>query len=234
MFIDMHCHSVASDDARATAEAYLKWIQVLRKKGYQVDGVVLTEHRQFHGDADYAALAEQYGVTVLRGSELDTRYGHVLVYGVNQSLLDAFDFSDVQMDTQALLREARASGAFAVPAHPGRFGVGLVEHMGRGASLDGVEVIELLNHGNRPGEGERAALMAHEMGLLGIGGSDAHFPSAVGACLTEFLEPIATEAELVAALTEGRFRAVRLEDTMASGRDSDWHASQRAARGARP
>ena len=54
MFVDMHCHSVSSDDARATVEQYLKWIQVLRKRGYQVDAIVLTEHRKFDFDADYA------------------------------------------------------------------------------------------------------------------------------------------------------------------------------------
>jgi hypothetical protein len=157
----------------------------------------------------------------------------MLVYGVNDHLLSAFDFSDVRMDSQALLTEARSSGAFAVPAHPGRFGVGLVEHMARGASLEGVEVVELLNYGNRPGEGERAAELAAERGLLGIGGSDAHFPSAVGACLTEFWDPIATESDLVAALAAGRFRAVRLEDTLGQG-GGDGDANQKAARATRP
>ena len=75
MYVDMHCHSVSSDDSRATAEQYLKWIQFLRKRGQQVDAIVLTEHRKFDSHQDYTALAEQYGVRVFRGSELDTRYG---------------------------------------------------------------------------------------------------------------------------------------------------------------
>ena len=86
MYLDLHSHSVSSDDSRATVEQYLKWVQVLRKRGYTVDGIVLTEHRQFDVDKDYSALAQQYGVLVLKGSELDTRYGHFLVYGVTGSL----------------------------------------------------------------------------------------------------------------------------------------------------
>ena len=38
----MHVHSKRSDDAGGTVEGYLKWISVIRKKGYQVDGIVLT------------------------------------------------------------------------------------------------------------------------------------------------------------------------------------------------
>ena len=56
MFIDMHSHSVASDDSRATVEQYLKWINAQRKKGFQIDGIVLTEHRQFDAENDYSDL----------------------------------------------------------------------------------------------------------------------------------------------------------------------------------
>ncbi len=126
MYVDMHCHSVSSDDSRATVEQYLKWVQVLRKRGYQVDAIVLTEHRKFDTDYDYSALSQQYGVLVLKGSELDTRYGHFLVYGVNDKLLRAFDFADLTLDAIALMHEAKECGAIAIPAHPGRFGIGFL------------------------------------------------------------------------------------------------------------
>ena len=92
MYLDLHSHSVSSDDSRATVEQYLKWIQVLRKRGHTVDGIVLTEHRKFDFDFDYSALAGQYEVLVLKGSELDTRYGHFLVYGVTEALTRDIDF----------------------------------------------------------------------------------------------------------------------------------------------
>ncbi|MEE8442791.1 MAG: PHP domain-containing protein, partial [Dehalococcoidia bacterium] len=93
MFVDMHCHSVSSDDSRATVEQYLKWVHVLRKRGYQVDGIVLTEHRKFDAAQDYSALSREYDVVVLKGVELDTSHGHFLVYGVNDKLVRAFDFA---------------------------------------------------------------------------------------------------------------------------------------------
>ena len=213
MFVDMHCHSVSSDDARATVEQYLKWIQVLRKRGYRIDSIVLTEHRKYDVAADYSALSREYEVVVLRGSELDTRYGHFLVYGVNDRLLKSVDLADLRLDPLALMREAEECGAVAIPAHPGRFGIGLCEHVDKGTDFSDVTTVELLNGSNRRGENERALELVKAWKLKGTGGSDAHFVSAVGTCLTEFAQPIRDEQELVEALRAGEFRAVHLEET---------------------
>jgi predicted metal-dependent phosphoesterase TrpH len=210
--LDLHCHSVSSDDARATVEQYLKWIQVLRKKGHQVDGIVLTEHRKFDRDADYRALSDKYGVLVLKGSEVDTRHGHFLVYGVTEALLSSVNFADVAMDPNRLIEEAAKTGGIAVPAHPGRVSVGLVDHLGRGAGVGGFAVAELLNGGSRHGEEERAHGLFASLELQGTGGSDAHFPSAIATCMTEFAAPVRTEADLVEALRARACKAVRLEN----------------------
>lgn len=213
MNIDLHSHSVASDDSRATVEQYAKWIVAQRRKGYKVDGIVLTEHRQFNKAGDYSALVKEHGLVILKGSELDTRYGHFLVYGVNDQLLEAFNFKDVTMDSHALMAEARRCGAIAVPAHPGRFGIGLLEWMAKGVAFPEVRIVERLNAGNRPEEQERAHSLAEEKGYLGIGGSDAHFVSGIARGMTQFPDGIGDEKDLVGALLDGNFRPVRLEDT---------------------
>lgn len=213
MYIDMHCHSTSSDDSRATVEQYLKWINALRNKGLQVDGICLTEHRKFDKDADYSELSQKYGVVVLRASELDTRYGHFLVYGVNDHLLRAFDFKDVRMDALSLIKEARASGAYAVPAHPGRVGIGLVEWMAQGVTFDSISVVERLNAGNRPNEVERTETLIKDKGYKGTGGSDAHFVSNIAKCMTRFPDGIKNEHDLVEALIAGEIEPIRLEET---------------------
>ena len=197
MYLDMHSHSVSSDDSRATVEQYLKWIQVLRKRGHVVDGIVLTEHRKFDYDKDYSALANQYDVVVLKGSELDTRYGHVLVYGVTEPLTKDIDFGNVAMDTRELLKAARQHGAYAVPAHPGRFGIGLTEYIQQGETFDDVHIVERLNGGSRKGENERAWELCDDKGYLGVGGSDAHLTSHICTCLTRFEAKISNEACLL-------------------------------------
>ena len=213
MFLDLHSHSVSSDDSRATVEQYLKWIQVLRKRDYTVDGFVLTEHRKFDSHLDYSSLAQQYGVTVLKGSEFDTRYGHFLVYGVTEGMTRDLDFTDVRMDARVLMETARKHGALALPAHPGRFGIGLVDYMAQGEEFRDVGIVERLNGGSRPGENERASDLCDSKDYLGVGGSDAHLTSHIGACLTKFTGNISNEGELVEALLSGEFSPVWLEDT---------------------
>ena len=213
MFLDLHCHSVSSDDSRATVEQYVKWVQVLRKRGYVVDGIVLTEHRKFDFDKDYSALAEQYGMLILKGSELDTRYGHFLVYGVSEGLARDINLADVRMDARELMQAARQHDAVAIPAHPGRFGIGLTEYIQQGESFPGLEMVEALNGGSRAGENERAEELCQQFGYLGIGGSDAHLTSHLAACLTEFRATITSESQLVDALLSKQFQPVRLEAT---------------------
>ena len=212
MIIDMHSHSVFSDDSRATVEQYAKWItKVVRKKG-ELDAVVLTEHRGFDKDGDYSDIEEEYGIRIFKATELDTNRGHILVYGVNDYLLNKFDFADVTMDAVALVREANASGAFAVPAHPGRKRIGLREFVENGVEVPEVQVVEILNGGSSTTENERAQELADERGYRGIGGSDAHFVNAIGKYATRFQNPVDNIEELVEELKMGAFEAVRLED----------------------
>ncbi len=208
--IDMHSHSVFSDDARATVEQYLKWVTTVLRKNHRLDGIVLTEHRGFDADHDYADLAAQYDVLVLRGSELDTACGHFLVYGVTPELQQAIDFTDVKMDPLRLVAEAERCGAIAVPAHPGRRGNGLIEFLSNGFPLERVPVVELINGGSSHWENDRAKTLAEKGRCHGIAGSDAHFVSNIGTCLTEFERPVSDVKDLVAELREGHFRALRL------------------------
>lgn len=208
MLFDLHCHSVSSDDSRATVEQFLKWIGALRKKGRQIDGIVLTEHRKFDADADYSELANKYGVQVLKGSELDTDCGHFLVFGINKTLINEVDFSDITMSGIELARVAKNSGAIAIPAHPGRHGVGLVNHLDKGLDLSNITIVEALNGSAREGENEKSAEFMEHYGLAGTGGSDAHFVSGIAQCLTAFENPIASEQDLVEQLLAGKFNAI--------------------------
>lgn len=213
MFLDLHTHSVSSDDSRATAVQFANWVGVLRRKGFQLDGFVLTEHRKFDLDADYTTIAGEADVLILKGSELDTDRGHFLVYGVTEELLGRIDFAHVGLSASELVSAAGDCGGIAIPAHPGRFGIGLYEYESNEDAFKGLEAAELLNGSNRTGEQERAEELLERHSLKGTGGSDAHVVSAIGACMTDFDGPIADEADLVRELRLGNFRAVKLEET---------------------
>lgn len=218
MFIDMHMHSKLSDDAGATVEAYLKWILTIRKKGYQVDGIVLTEHRGFSFEADYSDLAKQYGVLVLKGSEIETDLGHVLVYGVSPKLIKEFNFKNITLPALEVIQAVKDTGGYAVAAHPGRPRIGLWEHVLNGAQIHGIETVELLNGGSNAEENGLAAKLAEEYGFSCVGGSDSHYVNTVGKYITDFHTPVTRVEDLVEALYLGEFHAAVLEDTKVSDR----------------
>ena len=153
MILDLHTHSVISDDGRAKVDNYCQWI---KRKELPLDGIVLTEHRQFDAESDYRALEDQYGLLILKASEVETDYGHCLVFGVNDDLVHAFDFARLDNPLGDVIDAANRCGAFAAPCHPGRKNVGLFSHYETKGPVDGVEVVEIYNGGSIPGEDEKS------------------------------------------------------------------------------
>ena len=204
MILDLHNHSIKSDDGRAKVENYCKWIA---KRELKLDGFVLSEHRQYDDTSDYRPLEDQFGLLILKASEVETEYGHVLIFGVNEDLRNAFDFADVHLPLARVLRETERCGAFAVPCHPSRAIVGMFSHFDELGPAEGVEVVETLNGGGRGTENQDATDLAEQYGYRGIGGSDAHIVSHIGRCVTEFDEEINSIEALVENLKGDGYRA---------------------------
>jgi hypothetical protein len=205
--LDLHSHSEASEDSRAPLEAYLNWLK-LRAAERPLDGIVLTEHRQFNGAADYRALEDKFGMLVLKASEVETDYGHVLVFGVNEDMTRRFDFANVRIPAQELIDEVARMGGVAVPCHPGRPNVGLCEHYAKKPPIENVIAVEVLNGGSRKGEDERSIELVNQYGYRAIGGSDSHLVSLIGLCATRFEAEVRTEEDLVRELKHGAYAPV--------------------------
>jgi predicted metal-dependent phosphoesterase TrpH len=210
VILDLHTHSIKSDDGRAKVQNYCQWI---RSRELPIDGFVLTEHRQFDLESDYRELAKSSGLTILKGAEVETEYGHVLVFGVTEPLMQEFDFSDIQLPLAKVIEACAKHHAVPVPCHPGRKRVGMCAHLDEFGIPPGVKIVEVYNGGSRDQEDATAQAMADEQGYLGIGGSDAHIVSHVGRCATRFPEAISSEAELVEALQAGEFEAVTFRES---------------------
>ncbi len=205
MILDLHCHSIKSDDGRAKVPNYCQWI---RARKLPIDGFVLTEHRQWDGASDYSAIAREFGLTILKGSEVETEYGHVLLFGVTDALTRAFDFTDIHLPLARVIEQSERHGAVPVPCHPGRKRVGMFAHIDQLGVPEGVRIVEIHNGGSRDREDEFAQRMTRQLGYLGIGGSDAHIVSHVGRCATRFPGDISNESELAEALRAGDFEAL--------------------------
>jgi predicted metal-dependent phosphoesterase TrpH len=205
--LDLHSHSEASEDSRAPVEAYLNWIR-LRRAERPVDGIVLSEHRQFDAAADYRALEDKFGLMVLKASEVETDYGHVLVFGVTEEMTRRFDFSNVRLDAQELIDEVWRMGGIVVPCHPGRPTVGLCERYTEKPPLRNLVAVEVLNGGSRKGEDERSMELVRKYGYRATGGSDSHLVSLIALCATRFEADIRSMEDLVRELREGKYEPV--------------------------
>ena len=207
MILDLHLHSEASDDSRAPVEQYLKILQRKRTER-PLDGIVLTEHRQFDPSRDFRDLEDKYGFLILNAAEVETDYGHVLVYGANHDMLQRFDFTDVRLPAQDVITEVERMGGVALPCHPGRPTVGLCIHYEQRGPLEGVIAVEALNGGSKKGEDARTRALIDQHGYGAFGGSDSHLVSFIGICATEFEADIRSTEDLVTALKSKRYRPV--------------------------
>jgi hypothetical protein len=87
--------------------------------------------------------------------------------------------------------------------------------------FDLVDGVEVCNGGSADRENNFALQACDYLGLTPTGGSDAHSELGIGCYATQFDDPIRTEADVIAALKQGRCRAVALHKS-ATG----WHYAE--------
>ena len=163
------------------------------------DGVCITEHDALWTAADIARVADEMQFPVLRGMEVTTEVGHVLVFGM--------EYHDPAMAVLSELhRIVRDAGALMFLAHPSRR-YGSLPPDDLSSVFDSVE---LQNGTEGMLQNDNAAGLARGLRLPGIGGSDAHSVREVGICATEFSGRVMDEASFLAALRSGSYRARRV------------------------
>jgi predicted metal-dependent phosphoesterase TrpH len=195
MLIDLHCHTkVYSACSALTPDALVR-----AAKGRGLDGVCITEHDALWPLSDIEALAYEMDFVVLRGMEVTTEVGHVLVFGA-----EAHRPEMATLD--ALRRWVVADGALMFLAHPSRK-YGTLPPSDLSMWFDSVE-----EQNGTEGllQNDHAVRLAGGLRLPGIGGSDAHSVREVGVCATEFDVDVRDERAFVAALRGGRYRARRV------------------------
>jgi predicted metal-dependent phosphoesterase TrpH len=213
VILDMHVHTAASDDSTATIEGYVELI-VAYRKFHPFDGFVLTEHRTYTPGLSLRRYWDEYGVLVLQGVEIDTNIGHLLVYGINDRVLERFDLSQRMHDGRRIISELTSLGAAAAPSHPFResaFGTVMERDI---TEVSGVQMLESYNGQNRQKQNERAAALAAQHNLRELGGSDAHYlsPRWFLTCATAFDDTFTSSEELVEALHYGTYSPIVLPE----------------------
>jgi predicted metal-dependent phosphoesterase TrpH len=209
MKLDLHIHTTALSACSTMTPDDL----MIAAKESGLDGVCITEHNKMWSRQDALSLSDEHGLAVFRGMEVTTTGGDILVFGLEEEPGD-------ELWTPAELKaKVDAAGGVAIAAHPFRgfllFGFGHL-HMNLDAAIDNptfshVHGLEICNCMVTPDENAMAARAAEALGLLQIGGSDAHRPRDVGTCVTRFHDRLRDERELVAAILSDRFVLERMK-----------------------
>jgi|Deesub1362A_J573_1020465.scaffolds.fasta_scaffold01274_14 predicted metal-dependent phosphoesterase TrpH len=204
-YLDLHVHTAP---ASPCASSSLEEI-VAEAKRIGLDGICLADHNHLWPAAAVAEMRRRYDFLILRGNEITTAQGDMLVFGLEQDIEGIVTLEELRH----LVDDA---GGFLIAAHPfrgflvvGGDELGLAaEEAARRPLFSLVDALEVMNSKVTPNENRFAAQVAQVLGLPGTGGSDAHQAEEVGLFATRFPVRIDDERDLVAALRRGGYRAV--------------------------
>ncbi len=204
-FIDLHVHtSPASPCSSAPVDDLIK---EARRIG--LNGICLTDHNHVWQADEVEELRRKHNFLVLRGNEITTEQGDMLVFGLEKDIKGIINLED-------LYKEVQKADAFMIVAHPFRgfliFGAGQVGLTPKKAMerplFKLVDGIEIMNGKVTEKENNFAAQVASGLGLPVTGGSDAHEVEEVGKYATCFPGVIRDEKDLLAALKAGTYSPV--------------------------
>ena len=204
MIVDLHIHTnLGSICSQLGPDELLERVQELG-----IEAICITDHHSHRGADKMIAYAGDRGYPIFRGVEVYTDLGDMLVFGLKRDTryhLTLF---------KELVEMAEEDGAVIIPAHPCRGWDPKHQHLHSFPRqiLPHIVAIETHNGANKERSNRMARELARELGVPGVGGSDAHALWQVGRCVTVFERRISTQEELLRELREGRFYGAYLEE----------------------
>ena len=199
-YIDLHVHtSPASPCSSARVDDL-----IVEAKRIGLDGICLTDHNYVWNQEDVDDLRQRHGFLVLRGNEITTDQGDVIVFGLDRDIQGIIRLEELR----ALVVRA---GGFMIAAHPFRgfltFGVdklGLTPEKAMARKIfQYVDAVEILNGKVDEEENRFAGEVARSLDLVLTGGSDAHEVKEVGQYATRLSSTVRDEQDLIGALRKG-------------------------------
>jgi len=193
--------------------------QLVRKaKSVGLDGVCITEHDQIWSRDNIERLKKKHGFLIIGGVEVSTDFGHVLVFGLHNSVREVGTISDLR-------KVVSKKGGVMVLAHPFRYEPDIVgahflstsngsssskelEKVCNDPGFKLIDIMEVYNGRSGINEINFTTLVAKRLGLNAVGGSDAHATLELGTSYTVFEEEIKNEEGFIAQLKSGRFFGV--------------------------
>jgi len=188
---DMHIHSLYSDGT-ASVTQILEHVE----QHTDLDVIAITDHERIDGALRacelHAGGAHSFDLVI--GEEVTTRRGHVLALFVTERIPALRPLAET-------LHAIHAAGGVAIAAHPlaplplsvGKRSLrGVRDHAHEDVYFDALELFNP-SYAGRTRQGARLELNAAELGLPGVGNSDAHVLEGIGTGFTTFAGHTATD-----------------------------------------
>jgi len=192
MRIDLHVHtSERSGCAIAGSEEQLRAAEL-----GGLDAIAVTDHGRLVPVAERRRWRERHPfLHVLPGIEI-TLEEDVLVIGLDDPQLERWDWT-----WPALHDHVRARGGLLIVAHPLRY----AEEIRLDLDSFPPDALEAWSTNIPPRKVAAIRAEADRLGLPVVANSDAHAPTPLGRFCSRLDEPAVTDAEILAAIREGRF-----------------------------
>jgi hypothetical protein len=221
---DLHLHS-AVGDGLASVPQILDYVE----HQTDLDVIAITDHDDVAGalEARDLAASGRYRFEVVVGTEITTRQGHLLAYGVERRYRMFRSLRDS-------IAEVHDEGGWVVVPHPLSWltlsagAIALRRLLRSDDPRVRPDAIELFNPSiaGRVAHARARRLNAERLGLAETGGSDAHHLTLIGTARTTF--PGRTAADFRAAVTARDTRATgrfwSLADHMHGFAEQQWRA----------
>ncbi len=200
--IDLHVHSSPASPCSSTPVEE----QIKEAKRIGLNGICLTDHNYVWEEDVVEGLRQQHEFLVLRGNEITTDQGDMLVFGLHKEIRGIIKLEELR-------EEVSRSGGFIIAAHPFRgfltvgidqLGLSPEEAMKR-PLFNHVDALEALNGRATDSENRFTGEVAARLGMPITGGSDAHEVSEIGIYATRFDQSIENEKDLISALQSGNY-----------------------------
>jgi predicted metal-dependent phosphoesterase TrpH len=202
MRIDLHCHSTNSYDN------YLDpWDVIFRARDLTFDGICFTEQLFYKASSFVERIDPSDGFLILRGIEISTDRGHLLVYGVKDDSWNTWR-KGFYLDIFQVMDHIHRARGICVPAHPFRGWDALGREI---LTMRGFDAIETHNGLSSGAENTRAVEAAQVLGLPSVGGSDCHRVDHVGKAFTVFDSPVRAIEEVIEEIKAGNCVGVSVD-----------------------
>jgi predicted metal-dependent phosphoesterase TrpH len=183
--IDLHVHTIYSYDSLITPKELVQY-----SKERRLDGVAITDH----GRVDSALkIAKETDLLIVPGMEIESLDGHIVALDVQEPVPKGLPASE----TADKIHEA---GGIAVACHPVTFFKG---SLGRHTSSR-FDAVEVINSSAIPFKRSvrYAQLLASQLELPRVAGSDAHYGPEIG-CAHTVIDAEKDVGKIVEAIKKG-------------------------------